>query len=112
MTKIAIPVSDGHFSRSFEDSTQFFIYNISINGIKFRRKQIRSDTIKDTEEIPQILAGHGVNFVFAGQVSMKMAKMLNDHKIQLYAGVPEQKPDQLVEDFLCGELINDNNKCF
>ncbi|HUX56424.1 MAG TPA: NifB/NifX family molybdenum-iron cluster-binding protein [Bacteroidales bacterium] len=112
MIKVAIPMSSGHAALHFENSNQFLIYKISISNLKVISKQLSSDIIISPELIPQILFMHGVKFVFARRVSRKMAKMLSDNKIQLFAGVPEQQPDKLIEDFLEGELITDNSMCF
>ena len=112
MTKIAIPVSNGHTSLQFENSSQFLIYDLSVSDSVVTARHLESGINKHLELVPERLAKEGVNIVITRRISKKMAKMLNDNKIFLFIGAFKIEPDELVEDFLEGDLVTDDKMCY
>ena len=112
MTKVAIPVSNGHTSLQFENSSHFLIYDLSASESLVTSRHLESGINKQPKLVPEQLAKQGVNIVITRQIRKETAKSLSDNKIQLYVGVSKQKPDELVEDLLEGDLVTDDTMCY
>ncbi len=112
MTKVAIPILNGHTALQFENSNQFLIYDLSNSDTVVLSRHLERSGNNHPELIPQKLAEQNVKIVLARWIHKDIAKMLSDFKISLFTGVSEQEPDELVEDFIEGHLETDDKMCY
>ena len=112
MTKVAIPVSNGHTSMQFEKSSNFLRYDLSVSNSLVLARHLERGVNNHPELVPERLAKKGVNIVIARWIRKKMAKSLSDNKIFLFVGVSKLEPDELVGDFLEGYLVTDERMCY
>jgi len=106
---IAIPVSGGKLCSHFGHCQEFAFVRTNKGGIK----NISSHTPPPHEPgvIPRWLAEQGVNVVLAGGIGARAKEMLAEKGIEVMIGVPEGEPEELVKDYLKGNLVNGENVC-
>jgi predicted Fe-Mo cluster-binding NifX family protein len=61
--------------------------------------------------LPRWLHERGVTTVIAGGIGLRAQQLLAELGIEVIAGVPATNPQQLVEEYLTGQLASGNNPC-
>lgn len=112
MTKVAIPILNGHTALQFEHSNQFLIYELSNSDAVVLSRHLERSGNNQPELMPQKLAEQNVKIVLARWIHKDIAKMLSDLKISLFTGVSKQEPDELIEDYIEGHLETNDKMCY
>lgn len=106
--KIACPVAEGMLSMHFGHCREFKIYTIEDN------KVTGSETIDPPAHepgvLPQFLAEKGVNAIIAGGMGARAQKIFEQQDIHVATGA-SGNPDDLVNDYLKGNLTTGQNLC-
>ena len=109
MTKIAIPVTNGKLNNHFGHTQEFYVYEIS------KQKIVKTESLKPPVHEPGVypkwLSGMGVTDVIAGGMGHKAISIFNQNKINVFVGVMQKKPEELVADFMDGILETSDNVC-
>jgi predicted Fe-Mo cluster-binding NifX family protein len=109
MKKIAIPVSNGSLSQHFGHCEHFAIYEAESGVVK---NQVLLDAPPHQPGLlPRWLADHGATDILAGGMGQRAIALFNQHGVNVYVGVPNKTPDKLMEDFLAGKLVTNENLC-
>jgi predicted Fe-Mo cluster-binding NifX family protein len=109
MKKVAIPIENGSLSHHFGHSRTFQFFEIE-------NKQIVKSYTQDPpphEEgvIPRWLVSEQVTDLLVGGIGPKAIEILYAKGMNVYIGVEVATPDQLVADFIAGELKSGKNYC-
>lgn len=109
MTKIAIPVINGQINGHFGHTQQFFIYNVEDN--KIVSQEALTPPPHEPGVFPAWLAGLGVTDVISSGMGQRAIALFNQNKVNVFVGVPEKEPQDLIMDFLNGTLETKDNTC-
>jgi predicted Fe-Mo cluster-binding NifX family protein len=109
MTKVAIPVSDGVLSQHFGHCQFFALYHIESG--KIVNQELLDAPPHQPGLLPKWLADKGATEILAGGMGQRAIAIFNQNKINVFVGVPSKPADKLIEDYLQGVLITNENAC-
>jgi len=109
MTKIAIPVIDGKLNNHFGHTQEFYVYEINDNKIVDGKAY--NPPKHEPGVYPKWLSDMGVTDVIAGGMGHKAISIFNHNKINVFVGVQQKSPEELIADFLEGTLETSDNVC-
>ncbi len=106
---IAIPLVNGVLSEHFGHCQTFSIVYVVDNKIK----EIKE--FQPPEHTPGLyprwIAQFGVTDVIVGGIGQKAIDLFNQHNINVFAGAPIKKAEELVNSFLENKLVLNANYC-
>ncbi len=107
--KIAIPTCEGKLWPHFGKAPQVTIVTVE-NG------QIRESVTLEAPEhehgaMPRFIAARGCTDVLCGGLGPGAVNMLNQMGIQVHAGAPELPIDELLRQYLGGEIVYGDGSC-
>ncbi|MFO7879557.1 MAG: NifB/NifX family molybdenum-iron cluster-binding protein [Bacteroidota bacterium] len=109
MKKVAIPVSNGLLSQHFGHCDHFALYDTENNEVK---KHVLLDAPPhEPGLLPKWLADKGATDILAGGMGQRAITLFQEAGVNVYVGVPGKTADRLVEDFLAGKLVTNENLC-
>lgn len=107
--RIAIPVEDGMLCEHFGHCEYFYVADLENNEI------VKEENITPPEHQPGLypawVAGKGVSIVIAGGMGEKAKQLFRQQNIDLHVGADKKEPNELVLDFIKGNLIIGANTC-
>jgi predicted Fe-Mo cluster-binding NifX family protein len=109
MTKVAIPVSNGRLDPHFGHCKQFAIYQIEEG--KIVDQQVLDAPPHEPGLLPKWLADRGATEILAGGMGQRAIAIFNQFKINVFVGVSSKASDDLIQDYLKGVLITNENAC-
>ena len=109
MTKIAIPVINGKLNNHFGHTQEFYVYEVKDNEITDGKTL--NPPRHEPGVFPKWLADMGVTDVIAGGMGHKAISIFNHNKINVFVGVPQKTPEELILDFIEGRLETSDNVC-
>lgn len=109
MTKIAIPVINGKLNTHFGHTQEFYVFEIK--GNKIVGGNALKPPVHEPGVFPEWLSGIGVTDVIAGGMGHKAISIFNQNKINVFVGVAQKPPKELVEDLIEGILETSDNVC-
>lgn len=110
MKKIfAIPIEGDMLSSHFGSSEAFAFVEVEGNDIK-------SIILKEAPEhqpgsFPRFVAAHGATDVIAGGIGPHAVHLFHEAGINVFVGAPIDRPENLVREFLRGNLKLSANSC-
>lgn len=106
---IAIPMENGVLCAHFGHCEKFAIVEVVNNQI------VGVKEVTPPEHVPGLyprwIAQFGVTDVIAGGMGQRAIALFNQNKINVFIGVPQKQPKELVLDFLEGTLETSDNCC-
>ncbi|MFP4663901.1 MAG: NifB/NifX family molybdenum-iron cluster-binding protein [Bacteroidales bacterium] len=109
MKRVAIPVSNGLLSQHFGHCDHFALYDTENNEVK---KRVLLDAPPHQPGLlPKWLADKGATDILAGGMGQRAISLFQKAGVNVYVGVPGKTADRLVEDFLAGKLVTNENLC-
>lgn len=108
MTKIAVPVKDNLLSDVFDDCSSYVIYSIN-NKSNVGNKQIVSP-LQSVSELLEGINKSGITDIIVHRMDKLLIKYFSETKINLFIGVPIEKPEVLINEYLNGTLLSDVSK--
>jgi predicted Fe-Mo cluster-binding NifX family protein/predicted RNA-binding Zn-ribbon protein involved in translation (DUF1610 family) len=109
--RIAIPVSGDNLNTHFGHCESFAIYDID----QTKKTVVDSMTVPSPGHqpgvLPAFLGEHGVNLILTGGMGERAQSLFANEGIHVILGVPVEKPDKLIEDYLSGNLVSGENVC-
>jgi predicted Fe-Mo cluster-binding NifX family protein len=97
MNKIALPIKNEKLGSPFESCNTFFIYSIDKNNNL--KKELAENPLQPGMS-PYWLASMGITDVIAKEIDVNTIGKFDRFKINVFAGVRSDKPDQLIQAFL------------
>lgn len=108
--KYAIPVSGGHLSSHFGQSTEFMIIDANGEG-KITGKRTVSTIAHNCGGLPQLLAELGAKVVLAGGMGLGPRMAFEKNGIEVVLGVTETDPEKAVIAHINNQLVSGQNAC-
>ncbi len=107
--KIALPMGDGKLSTHFGHCEYFAIVDVKDKKIV----KITNETAPEHKPgvYPRWVASLGVTDVIAGGIGQKAIDLFNEQGVNVYVGAPAKSAEELVNEFLAGELSLSANLC-
>jgi predicted Fe-Mo cluster-binding NifX family protein/MinD-like ATPase involved in chromosome partitioning or flagellar assembly len=107
--RFAIPVSDGKLSAHF-GHPEFFALIETENGVISNRSFLTPPP-HEPGVLPRWLGEQGVDIVIAGGIGGQAQQLLEGNGIQVITGAPQDAPEVLVNQYLSGTLVSQENVC-
>lgn len=110
--KIAIPLtaSDG-FSRHFGGSSKFAVIDIDPKKRAVCRRMIVVPPEGERCAWPQLLRAAGVELILAGRMGRGARARMEEHGVDVFAGMPAAAPDELIAAWIDGRMPSGENSC-
>jgi len=109
MKKVAIPVEEGKLSHHFGHSQSFHFFEIENNQITKTYAQAPPPHAEGV--IPRWLVTEQVTDLLVGGIGPKAIEILYAQGMNVYIGVEVDTPENLVADFIAGQLKSGKNYC-
>ena len=109
--RVALPCENGRVTMHFGHAPRFMFYDVDAEKKMILRAEEISAPPHEPGALPQWLAQNGAEVVLAGGMGGRAQSLLNQQGITVVVGVPDGDPEQVVEQYLSGELSNGPNLC-
>jgi predicted Fe-Mo cluster-binding NifX family protein len=107
MRKVAIPISGNRLSEYFGECNHYEVFDIEGGKIQKSSREFRS--VADIVELFSWLESMKVTDIIAFRIKKELMTLLASKKINLFVGVPQIEPFELIEAYLNGKLESDKN---
>lgn len=107
--KIAIPMESGKLSTHFGHCEYFAIVEVKENRIARVSKELPPEHKPGV--YPRWVASFGVTDVIAGGIGQKAIDLFNEEGVNVFVGAPVKGAEEIVNEFLAGELTLSANYC-
>ena len=109
--RIAIPVTDGKLSAHFGHCQQFAIIDVDPDTKKLTNTEMLEPPTHDPGALPRWLSGLCVNLIIAGGMGQRAQQLFTQNNIDVLVGAPDNTAQQVVEQYLAGQLQTGENIC-
>ena len=110
-TKIAIPVAGGQLCAHFGHCEKFVVINIDNNKKCITGQELLTPPPHEPGVLPRWLAEQGANLIIAGGMGSRAQSLFTENGIKVVVGARGGKPEDIVNDYLRGELRAGENIC-
>ena len=107
MKRVAIPISKSELSEFFGQCNHYEIFEIEKEIIN--RKMVEIPDGMDVTQLPGWLKEMGVSDVIAYKVNKKIITLFASNKVNLFVGISQKSPENLIDDYLQGILESDKD---
>ncbi len=107
--KIAIPTLNGELTAHFGHCEKFAVVHVEDN--KIINEEWLTPPIHQPGVYPRFLADQGVKVIIAGGMGQQAQNLFAQNNIDVYMGVQNGSPKQLVENYLGNQLKTGENLC-
>jgi len=109
--RIAIPVTEGRLSSHFGHCEQFTIIEVDDDSKTTTKTEMLTPPAHEPGVLPRWLHNLGVNLIIAGGMGQKARLLFEENNVAVVVGAPDNTPEQLVKDYLHGNLKCGQNVC-
>ena len=110
-SKIAIPLVDGKLSAHFGHCQQFAIVEIDQENKTIGKTELLTPPAHEPGVLPKWLSEMGANMIIAGGMGQRAQQLFTQNNIEVLVGAPDVKPEELVNQYLNGQLVCGTNIC-
>ncbi len=107
--KFAIPTAGGQLAMHFGHCEKFAIVHVEEN--KITKEEFLTPPVHQPGVYPKFLADFGVHSIIAGGMGQKAQDLFSQNNIEVFMGVQNGSPKQLVEQLLNDQLETGENLC-
>ena len=107
--KVAVPVENGILSGHFGHAKNFAIVDV-VNGI-IENEELKVPPPHEPGVLPKWLHDLGCTDILAGGMGQQAIQLFLRNNINVYVGVAQKKPNELVEDLINNNLQSGANYC-
>lgn len=107
--KIAIPTLNGELTAHFGHCEKFAV--VHVEDHKIINEEWLTPPIHQPGVYPRFLADQGVKVIIAGGMGQQAQNLFAQNNIDVYMGVQNGSPKQLVENYLGNQLKTGENLC-
>ena len=107
--KFAIPTLNNNLTAHFGHCEKFAIVDVEEN--KVTNEDFVTPPIHQPGVYPKFLADQGVNVIIAGGMGQKAQDLFAQNNIEVYMGVQNGSPSELVDNYLNNQLQTGQNLC-
>ena len=109
--KIAIPVTNGKLSSHFGHCEQFAVIDADKEDKKIRGEQLLTPPLHQPGVLPRWLSELSVELIIAGGMGRRAQQLFGQNNIDVIVGAPDENPQELVKQYLAGQLQCGQNIC-
>ena len=102
MRRVAIPIVNGRLSEFLGQCTHYEIFDINNGTIK--SNEIEVPSVTDIEKMPEWASNTGVTDIITYKVDKRIIRTFAKYKINLYVGIMQSTPRELIERYINGSL--------
>lgn len=107
--RIAIPTSQGTLCPHFGHCEQFAIVDVDQQTVI--RTEYQTPPPHEPGVLPAWLHKLGVNMIVCGGMGMRAQQLFAQNDIRVVYGAASLPPDEIVRQYLAGELVTGENVC-
>ena len=105
MRRVAIPIVDNKLSESFGGCNFYEIFEIEEGEI--RKSSIEIPKVEAIDELPYWLEQRGISDVIVYKIKKEIITLFASKKINLFVGINQDSSENLINDYLNGNLESD-----
>jgi len=109
--KIAIPIKNNILCQHFGHCEQFYVCTVNNESKEIIDTEFITPPPHEPGLLPRWLGDKQVNIIITGGMGQKAQKLFEQRDIKVFAGAPILAPNDLVKQFLNGELEYGTNAC-
>lgn len=109
--RIAIPITGGKLSQHFGHCEQFAIIDVDSTNNTIKSQELVFPPAHEPGALPKWLAGLQVELIIAGGMGRRAQQLFTENKINVLVGAPDNEPQELVSQYLTGQLQCGQNIC-
>ncbi len=109
--RIAIPVTNGRVSSHFGHCEQFAIIDVDTDDKKIKSQQLLIPPPHEPGLLPEWLSELSVALVITGGMGQRAKQLFTQNNIDVIVGAPDNTPQELVLQYLAGQLQCGENVC-
>ena len=109
--KIAIPTADGLLCAHFGHCQHFTIIDVDSGTKTILKSEALTPPPHEPGVFPSWLGQLGCNLIIAGGMGGRAVGMFQQNGIQVIIGAECKKPEEVVSEYLKGELLTGSNLC-
>jgi len=109
--RTAIPLTGGKLSQHFGHCEQFAIIDVDIENKIIKSQELVIPPPHEPGALPKWLAGLQVELIIAGGMGQRAQQLFTENKINVLVGAPDNKPEELISQYLTGRLQCGQNIC-
>ncbi len=109
--RIAIPLTAGKLSSHFGHCEQFAIIDIDNDSKNIKSQELVEPPAHEPGVLPRWLAGLHVDLIIAGGMGQRAQQLFAENDIDVVVGAPDNKPQELISQYLAGQLKTGQNIC-
>jgi len=109
MSRVAIPTEDDRLCSHFGHCSYFSVFNITDNTINSIDKIVPPP--HQPGVLPGWLAEQGITDIIAGGMGQRAIDLFNNKNVNVIIGASVVTPQELINDFLSGNLQTTENSC-
>ncbi len=106
MKKVAIPINKGKLSEFFGRCSYYKIFEIE--GHSILEKDYELPVVNKLDELPAWAFENGITDIITYKIDREIIMLFNQYKINLFVGIPIDTPEQLIGDFLKGQITSNH----
>ncbi len=105
MRRVAIPIVDNNLSEYFGGCNFYEIFEIEDGEV--RKSSVEIPTVDTVDQLPQWLRERGISDVIVYKIKKEIIRLFASQKINLFVGIHQDTPENLINDYLHGNLESD-----
>lgn len=105
MKRVAIPISNNRLSEYFGGCSYYEVFDIE--GNRIQKNKVEIPKVKHILELPLWIEKQGITDIIAFKVNKEIISLFASRKVNLFVGIPQNSPQQLIDDYLNGRLESD-----
>jgi len=109
--KIAVPVANGMLSLHFGHCQQFAVFDVDSDSQKILGKQMLDPPGHEPGVLPKWLHEQGADVILTGGMGARAQNLFTQSGIKVVVGAPANDPEEVVKQFLAGDLQPGQNIC-
>ncbi len=109
--KIALPIADGKLCMHFGHCQEFALVECDESTKTITGSERKVPPAHEPGVLPQWLHQEGANVIIAGGMGMRAQQFFQQYGIQVVVGAPANTPEQVVQQWINGQLVTGDNIC-
>ena len=109
--RIAIPLTAGKLSQHFGHCEQFAIIDVDSDSKSIKSQEMVEPPAHEPGVLPRWLAGLQVELIIAGGMGQRAQQLFAENNIDVVVGAPDNEPQELISQYLAGQLKTGQNIC-
>jgi len=109
--RYAVPIVDGKVATHFGHCSHFALFDVDETRDVIMKKEIVASPGHQPGLLPAWLAEEGVSVVIASGMGSRAQSLFRENRIEVVTGTLEEKPEEVVLDYMRGTLATGDNLC-